>query len=144
MSFPTLHPENKALNLLDSALTLYPDLSADLQGWVRALSAAIARPVDPPASLAAMDAPADDRPTSVMEYETHLLAHALCTYRTRVYPDGLADPNDPYGDARDDLESAISRFEERLARTKPRVELDDVPDTSDTDSGDTAGDISNR
>ncbi|WP_027480920.1 hypothetical protein [Deinococcus pimensis] len=131
MSFPTLHPENKALNLLDSALTLYPDLRPDLTRWVRDLSASIARPVDPPEGLGEMGPPQSERATDVMEYETYCLAKALCTYREKVYPGGVAEPVDPFGDHRDDLESAISRFEERLARAKPKVELDHTPDAGD-------------
>lgn len=134
MSFPTLHSENKALNLLESASTLYPTFRPELHDWIRQLSAAIARPVAAPEGLkdlqngAAQDA-------SSLEHETYLLAQALCRYRKRVYPDGLANPQDPTGDARDDLESAMSRFEERLARAKPKVELEHEPDAGDYYTG---------
>ena len=130
MSFPTLHPENKALNLLDSAVTLFPQLRPELKKWSEQLAGAIAKPVDPPPGL---DDLAGERGEDVvdMNRETYLLARALCQYRTRVYPNGLANPFDPNDEARDDLESAMSRFEERLARSKPKVELDNAPDAGD-------------
>lgn len=129
MSFPTLHPENKALNLLDSAVTLFPHLRPELQAWVRRLGSTIARPVDPPEALGDLASGDDERVN--MERETYLLARALCAYRERVYPNGVATPQDPGGVARDDLESAMNRFEERLARSKPKVELENAPDAGD-------------
>ena len=130
MSFPTIHPENKAINLLDSAITLFPDLRPELVTWVRQLNGTIARPVPVPDALRSLTESAAPEDIDI-NYETCRLATALCTYRQRVYPNGLPTPIDPNGDARDDLESAISRLEERLARAKPRVELDNAPDAGD-------------
>ena len=135
MSFPTLHPENKAINLLDSAVTLVPQLRQELKEWVRELSGTIARPVPVPEALQDLEQPGDGNDID-LERETYLLAQALCTYRERVYPDGVAAPHDPRGDARDDLESAMNRFEERLARSKPKVELENEPDAGDYYQGD--------
>lgn len=130
MSFPTIHPENKAINLLDSAVTLIPDLRPELVAWVRQLNGTIARPVPRPDAL--NDLVEATAPDDIdLDYETCRLATALCRYRERVYPNGLPIPEDPNGDARDDLESAISRLEERLARAKPKVELDNAPDAGD-------------
>jgi|GEM_PF-3711905 len=130
MSFPTLHPENKAINLLDSALTLFPHLNTELREWVRKLITTIARPVPTPDGIRTL-ADNPDSSSINLEHETYLLANALCTYRERVYPNGIADPIDPHNNARDDLESAMSRFEERLARSKPRIELENMPDAGD-------------
>lgn len=127
MSFPTLNPENKALNLLDSAVTLFPDLKPGLREWTAALTGSIARSVPAPEGLEEL---ADEQHES-MDRETYLLASALCTYRDRVYAEGTPVAFDPEDAARDDLESAMSRFEERLARAKPKVELDNAPDAGD-------------
>ena len=127
-SFMTLHPENKALNLLDSALTLFPKLRPELQGWVRQLIGTIARPVAPPPGLEALTASEDELD---MNRETYLLARALCDYRERVYPGGQAAPTDPDGAAGDDLNAAMDRFEERLSRARPPVELEEAPDAGD-------------
>lgn len=127
-SFMTLHPENKALNLLDSALTLFPDLRPDLTGWVRQVMGTIARPVAAPAGLEDLAASGDELD---MNRETYLLARALCDYRGRVYPDGQATPDDPDDAAADDLNAAMDRFEERLSRARPPVELDHSPDAGD-------------
>ncbi|AFZ68179.1 hypothetical protein [Deinococcus peraridilitoris] len=130
MDFATLHPENKALNLLESAITLFPDFGPELRGWVQQLIGTIARPVPVPPSIEKLgEAPGNG--AALMEHETFLLARALCIYRERVYPGGVASPQDFGGAARDDLESAMSRFEERLARSKPKVELENAPDTGD-------------
>ncbi len=127
-SFMTLHPENKALNLLDSALTLFPDLRPELTGWVRQVIGTIARPVAAPANLKGLTGSEDDLD---MNRETYLLARALCDYRERVYPDGQAAPSDPDGSAGDDLNAAMDRFEERLSRARPPVELEAAPDAGD-------------
>lgn len=129
MSFPTLHPENKALNLLESAVTLFPNLRPELGKWVNQLARAIARPVDPPKGLDDLAEPYEGGVD--MNRETYLLARALCHYRTSVYPNGVATRFDPGDEHRDALESAMSRFEERLARSKPKVELDNAPDAGD-------------
>lgn len=131
MSFPTLHPENKALNLLESAVTLFPATRKELRQWVEKLSRTIARPVDPPKGLEDLA----DGSGEGMEREIFLLARALCHYRQGVYPNGVATPFDPDHAHRDDLESAMSRFEERLARSKPKVELDNAPDAGDYYTG---------